>query len=111
MISEETTDISDDDDNNQFRLKDYDWKSRVKVLDAETILSEIRNKIHPKKDYDSPLLLKSDIKETIQYEVISARYNNPQNRREKIKDFAKEWIENNIKGPSKHVLVMSYNKI
>lgn len=112
MTSEETTDISDDDDDdNQFRLKDYDWKSRVKVLDAEKILSEIRNKIHPKKDYDSPLLLKSDIKEAIQYEVIRARYNNPQNRRKKIKDFAKEWIENNIKGPSKHVLVMSYNKI
>ena len=60
-------------------------KSRVKVLDAETILSEIRNKIHPKKDYDSPLLLKSDIKEAIQYEVIRARYNNPQNRRKKSK--------------------------
>ena len=78
MISEETTDISDDDDNNQFRLKDYDWKSRVKVLDAETILSEIRNKIHQNKDYDSHLQLKSDIKEANQYEIIRVRYITPQ---------------------------------
>ena len=31
--------------------------------------------------------------------------------KKRIKDCAKELIENNIKGPSKHALFMSYNKI
>lgn len=35
------------------------------MLDVETILGEIRNKIHPKNDYVSSLQLKSDIKEAI----------------------------------------------
>ena len=51
----------------------------MKVLDAEIILSEIRNKIHPKKDYDSPLLLKSDIKE--------ARHNANQWREAKLAEW------------------------
>lgn len=108
----DTTDIEDDiPDDNQFFLRDYDWKSRVEILDARTILGEIRNKMYPKNINKTSLQLKSDIREAIRYEVLRDRFTVEANKKKSIKEFANDWINHNIKCDQKNALVIAYNKI
>ena len=112
FLSDDEECEENDIDDNQFILSDYDWKSRNELLDADTILDEIREKTKPntKKEKVIPLQMKSDLQDAIMYEVIRERLSE-KGLKGTLKDFAINWIDKNVKGENKHALVQAYNRI
>lgn len=105
-------DVNEFNDDNNFYLNDYDWYNRVEILDAEIILSEIRDRINVenrKKSFSSQK--KSDIKRQIKYECLRDWDNYSGNKYRKIHDFAIQWIAKNVDNPKPHALVLAYNQI
>lgn len=104
----------DDSDDNQFSLRDYNWKERVEMLNASNILEEIRKNIKNKFNKRNPISLesKSDLQIAIKYEALRSweKYKKV-NERPVINYFAKDWIANNVTCKEKNSLVIAYNSI
>lgn len=104
----------DDSDDNQFSLRDYNWKERVEMLNASNILKEIRKNIKNKFNKRNPISLesKSDLQIAIKYEALRSWEKYKENKlRPVIIFFAKDWIANNVTCEEKNSLVIAYNSI
>lgn len=104
---------NNNDDDNQFSLIDYHWQERAEVLDACEILKEIRNKIQEKYNKRKKISLdsKSEIKDSIRYEVLRNWENSKSTGNTMITFFARKWIKENVNCKIKNVLVVAYNDI
>lgn len=98
-------------DDNQFFLLNYNWRERVEILEAKTILEQIRNKVIQRKSNKPPSeQTKSGLKRAIKYEFMRDWEKN-ENKYRQSSRFAKEWIEYNVNSSKPLSLVIDYNKI
>ena len=98
------------DDDNQFSLKDYDWKERAEILNAFVILQEIRTKMKEKynKRKKPNLGNKSSIKKALTIECLREW---KKTTYKTVNYFAKQWIANNVTCVPRNALVQAYNDI
>lgn len=101
------------DDDNQFSLNDYNWRERAEILNAFVILGEIRKKMKEKYNKRKPQNLgsKSKIKKAITVECLRSWLASLTKGKQKVNDFAKQWIADNVTCEPKHVLIQAYNDI
>ena len=75
MFSEDNDeDVNKCNDDNSFYLNDYDWRNRVKILDAKITLDEIRNKVNEENKKARVLQRNSDILSKIKFECIKEHF-------------------------------------